>query len=253
MSTMVEAAIDGDLAELKNLISKKVDLNKVDHYGQNMLIHAVQAEEKPFIEELIKENVEINIQDKFGWTALMYAIEKNNLELLTILLTADADPLINNKGGNNAISLVMKKNDPTLKKVLFDHCFPGQKTLLMQAVHLKDLKTIQLLLIAKADINAVDEAGRTALFYAVLVGSLEIVNILLAAGSNPMRGDLQGRTAEDDAIKFGHKDIASRLDTAATEWIQTKHIQSSNSYHVFNSQCIPSSGISVPAPLFELI
>ena len=76
---------------------------------------------------------------------------------------------------------------------------------------------VRRLLERGADPNAAGAAGVTPLHAAAMRGDGELLEILLTHGADRTRRDLQGRTAADWADAKGYRDLAQRLDVAASE------------------------------------
>jgi Ankyrin repeats (many copies)/Ankyrin repeat len=87
------------------------------------------------------------------------------------------------------------------------------RTALHCAVSLGNLKAVELLLKEKADVNIVDNAGRTALSLAVLKEDLNMVNQIFAIGqpANLACTDIWGQNALHYAAECGNEKIATIL------------------------------------------
>jgi len=76
-------------------------------------------------------------------------------------------------------------------------------------------KSLQLLIDAKAELDARDADGQTALFHAVLVENLRFAKILIAAGADPNVPNSDGNSVLDDLLTWGRLD-----DKAAAKLIK---------------------------------
>ena len=65
---------------------------------------------------------------------------------------------------------------------------------------------MRVLLRCGADVDAVDDEGRTALHWAVVGGNERCVGVLLAAGAELRTRDAESRTARDVADEFRTRD-----------------------------------------------
>jgi ankyrin repeat protein len=86
---------------------------------------------------------------------------------------------------------------------------PEGDTCLHIAATRGDVRAIQLLLEAGADINTIGDMGSTALHNAVSQGRVEAVKYLLNAGASKQIKDEFGQTPEDRARQLGLEEIVS--------------------------------------------
>ncbi|KAL3467690.1 ankyrin repeat-containing domain protein [Aspergillus heterothallicus] len=80
-----------------------------------------------------------------------------------------------------------------------------------QGPHLSSLNSVQALLKAGSDINAVNFWGQTPLLYASMYGNPQATRLLLAADADTSIMDKTGRTAMCYAVELGHMDIILQL------------------------------------------
>jgi ankyrin repeat protein len=79
-----------------------------------------------------------------------------------------------------------------------------------------DRETVDALIAAGADVNAVQSDGFVPLHAAAQTGSDGVAEALLAAGADPSAANDAGKTAADIARDHGHEELARRLEGAAT-------------------------------------
>ncbi len=82
---------------------------------------------------------------------------------------------------------------------------------LMYAAGGDELKTVSALILAGADLEAMDRAGNTALFYAASGGNLRITKYLVRHGANLSHKNFVWETAYDMAVKQSWHEVASYL------------------------------------------
>ncbi|XP_064640528.1 GA-binding protein subunit beta-2-like isoform X2 [Lineus longissimus] len=82
---------------------------------------------------------------------------------------------------------------------------------LYMAAHRGNMKMVEKLVTAGADVNAKTPMGRTALHVAAARGNGKIIDLLLEKGANINETDNDGNTALNIASKMGHKDCERHL------------------------------------------
>lgn len=114
----------------------------------------------------------VNSRNSHDQTALMCAVTDHNLLVLAHLLSAGADPL--------------------LRDVI-------QRTALHHAAIAGNDAAAELLVAAGAEVDAVDNDGRTPLWHAAALNLPDsaVVDVLLRAGADPKIRDARGVSAED--------------------------------------------------------
>jgi ankyrin repeat protein len=96
-SRIFEAALNGQLSQLKNLIAGGFDVNTRDKDGSTALMFAAYNGHVDIIRELISKGASINLQDSNGRTALMMASSGPFPDAVKMLLDHQADPNITDR------------------------------------------------------------------------------------------------------------------------------------------------------------
>jgi serine/threonine-protein phosphatase 6 regulatory ankyrin repeat subunit A/serine/threonine-protein phosphatase 6 regulatory ankyrin repeat subunit B len=188
--TALESAVEfGQIESVKYLVNKGMDLNSKNHREGNMIHSAAMARRLEMINYLVAEGLDINATDNSGNTPLTYATWSNDVNLISNMIKAGANV-------NPA-----KCTDVS--------CDAFRSTPLHNAR--RNPQIIELLLKAKADVNALDDLGETPLQAAVAAGNIQSAKILLKAGSNLDNKNKDGMTALHLACREGEAEIAELL------------------------------------------
>ncbi|WP_415407924.1 ankyrin repeat domain-containing protein [Sulfurovum sp. CS9] len=186
---------------IKTLIQAGADLNWETPRGQTPLNMAVHREDLEVVKVLIAAGAKVNQKIKSksapdyyqGATPIFMAVESKNLEVIKELIRAGANvnernnmgvtPLMVAMGSRNIgplLVLIAEGADINVKTTVDsgDARAPAGTTALMGAAHEGNLKVVEVLLIAGADIAATNSEGYTALMYAKKQNNEEIVEIL---------------------------------------------------------------------------
>ena len=149
-----QAALDGQLDQVKRLLSEGFDIDLKDADGRTPLMYASFNGHKEIIKLLIEKGANVNLGDRYGRTALMMASSGPYSESVRLLLDNYADPNIRDKE---------------------EHF-----TALMYAASEGQMEVVKLLLANKADPSLKDIDGDDAITFADKNGHKEVVNFLKA-------------------------------------------------------------------------
>lgn len=193
----------GNVPFVKELIAMGADVNLPDNQGATPLINAVMYNNKDVAEALLAAKAAINKADKDGTVPLVHAIRNRDMDLFRFLLDAGADIEIKDNYGSTVLYCAASdKNLPTAKCLLERGAKvnvkndDGETTPLMNA---GTPENIALLLQYKADINAVDEFGRTALIRFAQRDEADLVKALIEHKADLNVTDKKGRSALNHA------------------------------------------------------
>ena len=188
------------------------------------------------VTELIAQGADVNLAATDGSTALLWAAYHHHAEMARALLAAGADPDVRNNFGVTSLLQASRTGDAAVMQVLLDGgadftlAHPEGLTPLMAAAGTGRVDAVRLLLERGADPNAVDSfQHQTALMWAAAEGHLDVVDTLLLADADPnaqarfseltKRSDFGdypsgGFTALMWAVRNGYEDIVRRLVVA---------------------------------------
>jgi ankyrin repeat protein len=152
---MNDAALNGELTKVKELIRQGADPDQIDPDGRTALMYASFNGHTEIVRLLLDEGAEVGTRDALGRTALLYASTGPFAETVKLLLDNHADPNITD-------------ND--------EHFSP-----LMHAAAEGQLEVVKLLLDSGADPSLKDIDGETAALFALNNGHTEVAGLIQSA------------------------------------------------------------------------
>ncbi|XP_075237812.1 uncharacterized protein LOC142334030 [Lycorma delicatula] len=169
---------------IHRLISEGAQINTHDYHGLTPLMYAIKINDKEIISRLIYSGENVNGIDEEGRSCLFYAVMFTNVEEVINLLI--------NKGAD--LNLTNNKNYRYTAKVIENYDVSCQKIFLNYLVRLNMNKKFIFDVICKgADVNAVDEHGRTPLINAIINKcDQEVIIKLIESGADVNITDKDG-------------------------------------------------------------
>src|SRR5258706_8497821 len=109
-----QAAREGDLARVEDLLRRKYPVNRFDELGNTPLHWAVQLGHLHIVERLIEAGANVNAHDErvIGNTPLSDNARECSYEMAKRLIDAGADPTIRGWMQLNALDRVEERKDP---------------------------------------------------------------------------------------------------------------------------------------------
>jgi ankyrin repeat protein len=160
-NTVVDAAKRGDVATVRALIAKRVNVNEPARDGSTALLWAAYNSDLAMARALIAAGATVDAPNKYGVTPLLQASRTGDTPVMQALLRAGADPKLSH---------------------------PEGETPMMAASHAGKVDAVRLLLEAGADVNAADAYQQeTALMWAAAEGHSDVIQALLDARADPNR------------------------------------------------------------------
>ncbi|MCU0608892.1 MAG: ankyrin repeat domain-containing protein [Chitinispirillaceae bacterium] len=181
--TFLQACTKGDLAAVKELMTKEIKINAADASGRTALIEAAWAGHLDVVKFLVDKGAHVNASDNAGFTALMRASESGHAPVISYLIS---------KGASVSCKGNVRGTTP-----------------LMLAAEQGHVKVLELLLSKGAKINTVDQFEETALARAYYMNQNKAAQFLESKGGRgkPERSSLSHYSSKsrDDApnIKVG--------------------------------------------------
>ena len=200
---LLNAAINGNLELVKELMDKGADVNAVDKDGVTSLHWVTYNGWADIVKVLIDNGADVNAENDNGVTPLLIAENEKFADIAEILKAAGA------KGGTveSIPESVEEEIEPVLTLDLF----------LLQEAADGNLENVKALIKDGIDVDMVNDIGETALHKAAGGGHTEIVKVLIAAGADINKKTLYDLTALSIAINAGNTDIAEILKAAGAK------------------------------------
>lgn len=236
---MIEAAEEGDIKEMRELIERGADVNAIDEQeGITALIAATAGGQVAAVQFLIQAKAAVNSGDKANnatplmWAATLRpdkeAIEKGlkmppaekKLEIGRMLIAAGAEVNYRNAWGGTALQWAADEGNPEMVKLLLaskaDPNLGDQHGLtpLIAAAHYDGPAHFQIaeqLIRAGAKLELSDAIGKTALMASTNNYGPAMTSALIKAGAKVDAADRDGFTALMYACRLGRAETAKVL------------------------------------------
>jgi len=196
-ATIVDAVEAKDVLAVQSMSDNLI--NHTNIKGESLLTIAIKNRDLAMIELLVRKGMDVNFQEFSGMTPLMWAVQIGDLDIVAYFLAQEGIQVNSvNKSSESALHFAVSDSAP-------------------------NITIIKMLLKHGADVNRVDENGKTGLMIAARKGQASVIHMLLAHDHIDVNMcDLQGNTAlmyavQQDFFSEGliweqHVDI-SRLST----------------------------------------
>lgn len=223
-SALLFAIMTGDAEVVRKLVSAGADPDSKDTHGTPVLTLASDEGYLDIVKVLLDAGADVNKKDNDGSTALMEASEKDHIDIVKILLVAGADPDVENDNGVTALWMASSNGLAEVSELLLPLTKNidarekyNKSTPLINMARWGKVSTVKALLDKGADMNAQDTQGWTALMWAAKDNYQDIVNLLLGKGADFKIKNRFGNTALKLARKEGNREIVQMLEKAAAK------------------------------------
>jgi ankyrin repeat protein len=158
-SRVADAAMNGDLTVVRNLLKQGADVNAAQGDGMTALHWAVFKDNADMVKTLVSAGANVSATTRInGLTPLFFAAQNGQAAVIDILLKAGAKPNTPLATGVTPLMIAAKAGNPDAVKVLLDN---------------------------GADANAKENArGETALMFAAAANRAAAIKVLLQSGAN---------------------------------------------------------------------
>ncbi|RZC59869.1 hypothetical protein C5167_007171 [Papaver somniferum] len=184
------AAEGGSLNVCKYLLETlKVDVDSVDGKGYTPLCRAIEKGHLDTVRYLLEKGANADAYDDINYTPLQIATKSGDTKIIASLLSKGIQLDVANRVGT-ALEMAARLGHQNAVKMLLDHganpnvASPELFRPLILAIYAKSWESVELLLQAGADPNAVS-CGSTPLIAAARAGRTDVVKRLLEAGADP--------------------------------------------------------------------
>ena len=201
-----EAAVAGNLDEVKRYVSSGININTKNNKGETPLHLAARLGHKEVAEHLIDNGADVNMKNNRKQTPLHNAARYGHRPVVELLLAEGAD-LTAKYQNQTAFDLSIQSGDASTVELFLERGADVNaknhkgETPLHRAIENLVGKSIPKLLITKgADVNAKNNEGQTALHCAAAFGMDDIVSLLIAKGADVNAETNDGLSPMDTAI-----------------------------------------------------
>jgi uncharacterized protein len=196
---LIDAVRAEDAAQVRALLSRRVDVNVRSDDGSTALLWAAHANDLTVAEALLRAGADANAANQFGMTPLSRACTNASGEMVELLLKSGADPNLAIATGESPLMTCAATGAAAGVKLLLargaavNATEPSQRqTALMWAAAERHAGVVGELIEAGADLRAHTRKGFTALHFAARQGDVATVTRLLEAGA-----DVNARSVPD--------------------------------------------------------
>lgn len=116
-----QAVVEGNIDQVKSLISKGTDINSKNYMGWTPLHTAARHNRKAIAEFLIDKGADLNAKAKNGKTPLHFAVEWGQKDVVELLIAKGADVNTMSGRSENALSLAKQKGNKEIADLLVKH------------------------------------------------------------------------------------------------------------------------------------
>lgn len=229
------ACANGNVALVRRLLDAGANPNAALPTGETPLMTAARIGDSEAMQALLDRGADVNAKEATDTTALMWAVREDHASAVQLLIQHGADVNARTKigqtparrppgagGGSHGVGIVRSgwpergAQDAT----------PGGLTPLHYAARDGRLESTQMLIAAKAGVNAPEANGITPLLMAITNDQMELARFLMDHGADVNAADFWGRTPLWAAVEVRNLDVdksgENGIDrTAVLKLIQT--------------------------------
>jgi len=219
-----QAAAEGDIEQVKALISKGADVNERGVWGNTPLHYASRTGHAEVAKLLISKGAYVNAPDgRNGMTPLHCAAGSGNKQIVELLLSKGADINAKERYGRTPLFEAMKSTAAGRKEIVELLVEKGAKVFALHfAAYMGDIEKVRKCLQDGIYINSKENFCCTALHAAANGGKKDVVEFLISRGANIDAKDTSGMTPLYYAATHNCEDISDLLLAKGAD-VNAKH------------------------------
>jgi hypothetical protein len=190
-AALIEAVKVGDVAQVRDLLSKGAAVNASDRRGLTPLMWASAGGYVDIVRHLLESNASVDRRAHDGTTALMLSAANGFVDVTRALLVRGAN-VAAVRAGVTSRQLAQERGHAEVVAIL--ERAEGLGARLLQAAAEGHDSAVRQLIATGAPVNITDARGETALMMAARNGDLGVLQALLSRGADVFARDNQGRT-----------------------------------------------------------
>ena len=217
-STALKVATDAGHVDVVNaLLAHGADVNRRDKTGRTPLSDAVLHGHAAIASLLLEKGADPNVKTAFGEPVLIAALQSGREHIISALLEKGADIRTSDRHGRSAFLLAAENGlTPIVHLLLKKGADPNQQDpfgnhALILAAGKVHAPIVELLLKHGADVHLANQSGDTAFFVSARSGAVDVMTMLLHKGAHANEKTRVGTTALMIAAEKGHLDAVRSL------------------------------------------
>ncbi|KAH7150368.1 ankyrin repeat-containing domain protein [Dactylonectria estremocensis] len=212
-----QAALRGDVVQMKGFLAQGGNINGRNGDGNTPLTCAIMADKEEAVQFLLSSGVDVSSRDGSKLPPVFLAASAGSIDAVRLLISKGADVNQKSWSGQSYFTDVVSSENVKGIQVLLEHGASANATnisgrpVIAQAVKKGNIELATLLLRHGADVGSYDISGNSLIALAAGQLNLEMARLLLAYGANASGRTLTGNTMVVDALNKRRIDLATLL------------------------------------------
>ncbi|KAL9956875.1 hypothetical protein ACROYT_G038427 [Oculina patagonica] len=211
------AARGGKMEAVNYLLDKGADLSLTGQYGRNSLHNASYGGNVAIIETVLSRGLDVNSKDSDSDTPIMIAALCGKMEAVNYLLDKGANLSLTGKFGRNLLHHASDGGNVAIIETMLSRGLDvnskdsNSDTPIMIAAFCGKMEAVNYLLDKGADLSLTGQYGRNLLHKASVGGNVAIIETMLSRGLDVNSKDNNGDTPLTIAAARGHAEAVNYL------------------------------------------